>query len=178
MAGPQCSRVCAGRPATACATVVMPASTGMPRSSLARTSALAASIRSAWIPYSRLSAATAAGWPPAGTRQSTETTGAPCSRIASPNSGRPTLTTPTRDGSDRDGVISRSVHREPGVLARGAAAGGGYQRVLGGPVSLPPALCLVGQLAGLRRGLVGHPDHLVRSGAAESGPAHHDLPRI
>ena len=68
--------------------------------------------------------------------------------------------------------------RVRGVQARGAAAGGGHQRVLGGPVGLPPAPRLAGQLAGLRRGLLGHPGDLVRGGTAERGPAHHDLPRV
>ena len=161
----QCSRVVSGRSGTASATVVMPVSSGMPRSSLAQHLGVGRLDPLGMRPVQPASAATALAAPPAVTRQSTEITGAPCARIASPNSGRPTLTTPTRVRQGQGCVISRSFSGASvpvpvrcgavlggGVLV-GAAARGGQQRVLGGPVGLPPAPGLGGQLVGLRRDL-------------------------
>src|SRR5215831_4113931 len=172
----------------------MPVSIGTPLSSLRSTSALAASMRSQCWPYSLPRAATRPGWPPAGTRQSTEITGAPWLATAAANSGSPTLTTPTCCGSavlagcvmgSSAPALPRAAGQGPGnveELSIGgcgrAPAGGGDQRFLGGQVGLAPATCLPGQRGGPGCDVPGHPADLVRRGTAQGGPAGHDLARV
>src|SRR5215470_9709933 len=164
----------------------MPVSIGTPLSSLRSTSALAASMRSQCWPYSLPRAATRAGWPPAGTCQSTEITGAPWLATASANSGSPTLTTPTCCGSatlagcvihTSAPALPRTARHGPGdveelgVRDRGHAfARGGGQRLLRGQVGLAPAARLPGQRGRPVRDLSRHPGDLGRRGAPEQGP--------
>ncbi len=99
IAGPACSRARPSRPGTTSPAGRTPVSSGMPVSSLHSTSALASSTRAVSGPDSRRSAASASGSPLAGTRHSTCTHGRPCAATDCPNSGSPTLTTPTSWGS-------------------------------------------------------------------------------
>ncbi len=84
-------------------------------------------------PRGARAAATAAGSPPAGGRQSTSTTGAPWSRTASPNAASPTLTASTlrEHARQRHGRL-RARDAIPGCVDLDAAARA--------PASRPPGL--------------------------------------
>src|SRR5215467_15020789 len=121
-----------------------------------------------------------AGWPPAGTRQSTEMTGAPCSATAPANSGSPTFTTTTRAGRGLAGCVIVPPFRfgpagrrggDAGELRvrgrRRTPAGGRHPRPLGVEVARLPGPRLRRELACLGAHLPRHPGYLGRGGAAE-----------